>query len=832
YVKADDAVMRNMQTQGQNIRNQLTNLTKLITKFVNSNSASTSSSGTLPSNTIANPRSNLKSEYLILNSEPVTSLISEPITAPVSAPKPNPKSSIPYPSKRNDERNREKANNQIEKFYQIFKDMSFKISFADALILMPKFASTLKALIGNKEKLSEVARTPLNEHCYAVSLKKLPEKLRDPGKFLIPCDFLRKAQCLALAYLVASINLMPLVTEDVYVKVGSFHFSSDFVVVYFDADPRVPLILGRSFLKTERALIDVFEGGHILLEVFLNDDPPLPPPTQGNYLPEVRKELKICKAKCDKSSIDEPPEVELKDLLPHLEYAFLEGDDKLPIIIAKDLSLEEKNALITTMEVFMDDISVFGNFFDSCLTNLSKDFARCEEINLVLNWEKFHLMVKEGIILGHKISKSGIEVNNAKINIIAKLPYPTNVKGARSFLGHAGFYRRFINNFSKIARPMTQLLIKDAKFVFSNKCTQAFNVLKDKLTIPPVIVAPNWNLDFELMCDASDYTVRAVLVQRIDKKFRPIYYARTHFCNSLLEKTLKKYKVTHRLATLYHPQTSGQTENNNHAIKRILERIMNGNRKEWADKLDDALSTFRTAYKSPIGSTPFRIVYGKACHLPIEMEHKAYWALKNVNLDLDAEGKHRPYTVSKVFPYGTVEVYGNNRVSFKVNRHRLKKYYKGYLNVYVIKCDLKLGAITGLNESCLPPDNWSLRRRNSPKRDLTTRFDSMMLPGIDCEVRTFSNARLVQDNSGVHPQNAESLSFWLGGNVRPEGPRQAYVGSPNPFLSVVKGSAHVVIQLVSMSDEGSISLKNKGVSPTYADLRDCDRRCHHYGVAC
>nr|GEU97763.1 hypothetical protein [Tanacetum cinerariifolium] len=123
-----------------------------------------------------------------------------------------------------------------------------------------------------------------------------------------------------------------------------------------------------------------------------------------------------------------------------------------------------------------------------------------------------------------------------------------------------------------------------------------------------------------------------------------------------------------------------------------------------------------------------------------------------------------------------------------------------------------------------------------PKRDLITRFDSMMFPGIDCEVRTFSNAGLVQDNSGVHPQNAKSLSFWLGGNVRPEGPRQACVGSPNPFLSVVKasnaGSAHIVIQLVSMSDEGSISLKNKGVSPTYADLGDCDRRCRHYGVAC
>ncbi|GJT88090.1 reverse transcriptase domain-containing protein [Tanacetum coccineum] len=381
---------------------------------------------------------------------------------------------------------------QIEKFYEIFKDLSFEIRLTDALILMPKFASTLKALIRNKKKLSEMARTPLNEHCSAVILNKLPEKLGDPGKFLIPCDFPGMDECLALADLGASINLMPLsvwkklslpeltptcmtleladrtisqpigIAEDVYVKVGKFQFLADFVVVDFDADPRVPLILGRSFLKTGRALIDVYEGeltlrvgkeavtfnldqtsryssnyddmtanridviemaceeysqevlgfsdviasgnptpyydpivstssptltpfgdsdfllleeadaflaleddptspevddsyydseGDILLlEAILNSDPSPPPPNQGNYLPEIRKELKVCEAKTDKSSIDEPPEVELKDLPPHLEYAFLEGDDKLPVIIAKDLSVEEKAALIKVLK--------------------------------------------------------------------------------------------------------------------------------------------------------------------------------------------------------------------------------------------------------------------------------------------------------------------------------------------------------------------------------------------------------------------------------------------------------------------------------------------------
>ncbi|GKC94506.1 reverse transcriptase domain-containing protein [Tanacetum coccineum] len=132
-----------------------------------------------------------------------------------------------------------------------------------------------------------------------------------------------------------------------------------------------------------------------------------------------------------------------------------------------------------TMEVFMDDFSVFGDNFSKCLVNLDKMLNRCEETNLVLNWEKCHFMVKEGIVLGHKISKNGLEVDRAKVEVIAKLPYPTTVKGVRSFLGHAGFYRRFIQDFSKIARPMTHLLEKETPFVFSDECKQAFNDLRN-----------------------------------------------------------------------------------------------------------------------------------------------------------------------------------------------------------------------------------------------------------------------------------------------------------------------------------------------------------------
>nr|GFA68261.1 DNA-directed DNA polymerase [Tanacetum cinerariifolium] len=162
-----------------------------------------------------------------------------------------------------------------------------------------------------------------------------------------------------------------------------------------------------------------------------------------------------------------------------------------------------------TMEVFMDDFWVFGDSFSSCLTNLDKMLNRREETNLVLNWEKCHFMCREGIILGHKISKSCIEVDRAKVDVIAKLPHPITIKGVRSFLGHAGFYRRFIQDFSKIARPMTHLLEKETPFVFSKECIEAFNTLKKKLTEAPILVVPDWNLPFELMCDASDYAIGA-----------------------------------------------------------------------------------------------------------------------------------------------------------------------------------------------------------------------------------------------------------------------------------------------------------------------------------
>ncbi|KAK8601097.1 hypothetical protein V6N12_050939 [Hibiscus sabdariffa] len=166
------------------------------------------------------------------------------------------------------------------------------------------------------------------------------------------------------------------------------------------------------------------------------------------------------------------------------------------------------------LEVFMDDFSMLGETFDSCLGNLAKVLKRCEEVDLVLNWEKCHFMVNEGTILGHKISNKGIEVDKEKVEVIEKLPPPTNAKGIRSFLGHVGFYRRFIKDFSKISKPLCNLLQQNQPFVFYGECQSAFEELKMKLISAPVVVPPDWTSPFELMCDANDHAVGTALGQQ------------------------------------------------------------------------------------------------------------------------------------------------------------------------------------------------------------------------------------------------------------------------------------------------------------------------------
>jgi len=177
------------------------------------------------------------------------------------------------------------------------------------------------------------------------------------------------------------------------------------------------------------------------------------------------------------------------------------------------------------IEVFIDDFTVYGSSFDACLDSLDRVLNRCIQSNLVLNFEKCHFMVKQGIVLGHIISRKGIEVDPAKISIISQLPYPSSVREVCSFLGHAGFYRRFIQDFNKKALPLSNLLQKDVDFIFDEGCKKAFDCLKKALTITPIIQAPYWTTPFELMCDASNYALGVVLAQRIDKQPRVIYYA-------------------------------------------------------------------------------------------------------------------------------------------------------------------------------------------------------------------------------------------------------------------------------------------------------------------
>nr|GEZ35058.1 DNA-directed DNA polymerase [Tanacetum cinerariifolium] len=742
---------------------QMSTLTDMMSKFVSSNTASSSESGTLPGNTITNPKEELKgitTRSGVAYQGPKTPSLSkqgtEPVVPPVSALMPNLKPSIPYPSRRDNEKRRDQANEQIEKYYEIFNDMSFEISFTDVLILMPKFASTLKALIGNKEKLSEMARTLINEHCSAVILNKFPIKLRDPGKFLIPCEFSGMDECLALADLGASINLMPFsvwealllpeltptcmtleladlsvskpigIAKDVSFKVGVFHFPADFVVVDFEPDPRVPLILGRCFLKTSRALIDVHkgeltlrigneaitynldqtvryssnynqmtankidviceeysqevlgfsdttasgnptphddlivstmsptltpfgdsdfllfeeadaflgleddsdspkinpfyydpDGDILLLETILIVNHCLPSPIMNNICLRTRRN-----SKCVKLKLLNPPLMNLLrlNLMTYLTISIdklLDAGLIYPISDSPWVSpvhcvpkkgvftvVENKeNELIPTRLVtewrvcidyhklneatrkdhfplpfmdqmlerlagneyycFLDGFSryfqipidpcdqekttftcLYGTFayrrmplglcnapgtFQRCVLAIFHDMVEktmCEDTNLSLNWEKSHFMVKEGIVLGHKISKNRIKVDKAKINVIAKLPHPTTVKGVRSFLGHAGFYRRFIQDFSKISRPMTHLLEKNTPFIFSEDCIKAFQTLKKKLTEAPILIVLNWDLPFELMCDASDFA--------IEKEMLEVVYAFGKFLSYLI----------------------------------------------------------------------------------------------------------------------------------------------------------------------------------------------------------------------------------------------------------------------------------------------------------
>nr|GEV52575.1 reverse transcriptase domain-containing protein [Tanacetum cinerariifolium] len=877
YKKSNEIMIKSMQNQihvlrgdfnkqEENLRRNLNNDMRSILGSFFQNQASTS--GTLPSNTVPNPKGEMKAVTThsglayegpsIPTNSPIEKVVEQnteeitdkehsncpgstaqvqPSVVPISIPEPDvsrtqPKPTIPYP-------------------------------FADALLLMPKFASTIKSLLTNKDKLFELAKVPLNENCSAMLLKKLLEKLGDPGKFLIPCDFVGMDVCHALADLGASINLMPLsiwkklslpdltptrmtleladrlitrpkgFSEDVFVKVGKFHFPTDFVVVDFEADPRVPLILGR--LRTGRALIDVY-GEEITLRV--NDEsynPKSSNPTLVSYSsicesdfskePIVKSssptltpfgenpfqlppmDLKLAEESKAKYFVEEPPELELKELPSHLEYAFLAESNKLPVIIAKDLKDVKKEALINVLKSHkraiawkISDIKgyfqipidpqdqekrtftcPYGTFayrrmpfglcnapatFQRCMMSIFHDMIEKTMEVFMDDFSVFGDSFSEGIVLGHKISKSGIEVDRAKVDVLAKLPHSTTVKGVRSFLGH--IIRRCVHGQEAFdilkachegptgghhGANLTAKKVFDAGFFWPSIYRDAHDMIKSCDTcqrqgkisqkdempqnaIQVCEIFDVWGIDFMGPFPSSKgnkYILVAVdyLSKWVEAKVLPTNDARVAV--KLLKSLFSRFA--------YHPQTSGQVKVSNRRLKHILDRMVGENRASWSDKLDDALWAFRTAYKTPIGCTPYKLVYGKSCHLLIELEHRAYWALKHVNFDLKIASDHRklqlnelselhdqayensviykertkklhdskiknrifnigdqvllfnsrlkifsgklktrwsgPFTITQVFSYGTIELSQPNGPNFKVNGHRVKHYFRG-----------------------------------------------------------------------------------------------------------------------------------------------------------
>nr|GEZ17319.1 reverse transcriptase domain-containing protein [Tanacetum cinerariifolium] len=718
-------------------------------------------------------------------------------------------------------------------------------------------------LLSNKEKLFELANIPVNKNCLAVILKKLPKKLGDPDKFLIPCNFPEIVECLPLSNLGASINLMPLsiwrklslpeltptqmildltdwsttrptgITEDIFVKVGKFHFSADFVVVDYVVDPRLmrsilkvlgfsdnfksgnPTLISEPIIAKSSPSLTPVEGSDFILEeikAYLASDSVSPRIDDAIFDPEgdIRliekilnndqypplpsKDLKFKELKTIKSSVDEPLELKLKDLPSYLEYAFLEATDKLPVIIAKNLKDKEKeclikgrmtivtnedNELIPTRLVtgwrvcidyrklndatrkdhfplpfmnqklerlagndyyyFLDGFSgyfqisidpqdqkkttftrPYGTFayrrmaFGLC--NSPGMFQRCmmaifhDMIEEIMKFFMDDILIFEDSFsscLSHldKMLKR-IEVDREKVGVIEKLPPPTSVKGIWSFLDD---------------------VFKAKKLLISSRLAP-MDPLGD-IMVPTTPLRKSLILDFigRLFTEIPMTWSHGVTLVNVKEKSRNMMR-----CLKMQFKFVRS--LTYEAKTLW-------------ARSRLLEGTSE-NRASWFDKLDDALWAFCTTFKTPIGCTLYKLVYGRACHLLIKLEHKAYWALKHCNYDLVTAGDHqkvqmnelnkvrdqayensliykektkkihdskiknhvfnvgdqvllfnsrlkifscklktrwtKPFTVTQVFSYGTIELSSTNGPNFKVNIHRLKHYFGGDIPPMVV----------------------------------------------------------------------------------------------------------------------------------------------------
>ncbi|GJY13900.1 reverse transcriptase domain-containing protein [Tanacetum coccineum] len=364
---------------------------------------------------------------------------------------------IPFPGRLKKEKEKE----QFKKFLENLQQLSINIPFIEALEQMPKY----KRSPFKKGRMEETSRITLNERCSVILLSEIPLKEKDPRSFTIPCIIGKVGIDKALADLGASISLMP---YSMFTRLG----------------------LGE--LKPTRMCIEL-----------ANKSTQCPRGIAENVMVLSKHKAALAWKVAD-----------IKGIGPSFCTHKILMEDNFKPIVQPQRRLNPKVQDVVKAEIVkLLDVGLIYAISDSPwvsqihvvpkkggMTVITNENNKLVPTRTIIGW-------REGIVLGHKISKSGIEVDREKVDVIAKLPYPTNVKGVRSFLGHAEFYRRFIMDFSKITRPMTQLLIKDAKFIFLDESIQAFNILKDKLTMAPVIVAPDWNLDFELMCDTSDYAV-------------------------------------------------------------------------------------------------------------------------------------------------------------------------------------------------------------------------------------------------------------------------------------------------------------------------------------